>query len=90
MPGEQVVHYNGGGGLALLGAAEAELGTGQKLAAAVAAAGQQRADEQGEVDQSVEPEGSRDERGRLTSIYNRWWRQGVETGGSDRCAVGHR
>ena len=83
MPGEKVVHYNGGGGLALVGAAEAELGTGGLLAAAVQAAGHQRADEQGEVEEVNEPEGSRDERGRITSIYNAWWREGVEAGQTD-------
>ncbi|MCP3963115.1 MAG: hypothetical protein GY719_35190 [bacterium] len=83
MPGETVAFYNGGGGLALLGAAEAELGSGAKLAAAVQAAGQARAESQGEVEELVEPEGSRDERGRLTSIYNLWQREGVEPGKAD-------
>lgn len=85
VPGEEVMHYNGGGGLALLGAAEAELGTGGRLAAAVQAAGQGRADEQGVIETLFEPEpdGSRDERGRLTSVYNAWQREGVEAGNTD-------
>jgi hypothetical protein len=83
VPCEEVEHFHGGGGLALLGAAEAELGTGKKLAAAVRAAGQRRAAEHGEVEDLSEPEGSRDERGRLTSVYNEWWREGVEAEQTD-------
>jgi len=83
VPGEVVVHYHGGGGLALLGAAEAELGTGVRLATAVQTAGAARAAEQGEIKPLAEPEGSRDERGRLTQVYNEWRRQGVAPGESD-------
>ncbi len=83
MPGEEVVHYNGGGGLAVLGAAEAELSTGERLAAAVLSTGQRRADEQGEIEELSEPEGSRDELGRLTSVYNAWWREELETNQTD-------
>jgi len=83
MPGEVVVHYNGGGGLALLGAAEAELRTSKRFATAVQAAGQKRAGAQGEVEELFEPEGSRDERGRLTGVYNAWWREGVEVDQTD-------
>jgi len=83
VPGEHVDHYNGGGGLALLGAAEAELRTSEILAAAVQAAGEKLVISQGEFTQQLEPDGSRDERGRLTSIYNEWQRQGVEPGQTD-------
>jgi len=83
IPGEEVTYYNGGAGLALLGAAEAELGTGPKLAAAAIAAGKRRAEKQGSVEEAVEPEGSRDERGRLNGIYNSWWREDIEPGQSD-------
>ena len=83
MPGEQVQYFNGGGALSLLGAAEAELGSSGKLAAAAHRAGQARADGQGEVEQVVEPEGSRDARGRLTKGYNDWQRQAVLPGQTD-------
>ncbi|MBI4869932.1 MAG: hypothetical protein HY814_00005, partial [Candidatus Riflebacteria bacterium] len=83
VPGEKVMHYGGGGGLALLGAAEAELQTGPELAKAVQAAGRSRAEEPGRKEELSEPEGSRDARGRWTSVYNRWQREGLETGERD-------
>jgi hypothetical protein len=81
--GEEVTYFNGGAGLALLGAAEAELGTGAKLARAAQAAGRARAEAQVEVEDVVEPDGSRDDRGRWTSIYNAWCREGLEPGRVD-------
>ncbi len=83
VPGEEVKYFNGGCALSLLGAAETELGTSAQLAAAAQRAGKGRADEQSEIEQEVEPEGNRDERGRLTGAYNDWRRQGVEAGEVD-------
>lgn len=83
VPGEKTAYFNGGAGLALLGAAEAELQSCAKLAEAAQTAGQAHADTQGEVEKVEEPEGSRDERGRLTKSYNEWQRQRKASGESD-------
>jgi hypothetical protein len=83
VPGEQVVHYGGGGGLALVGAAELELGTSSKLAGAALESGRQRAASQAPVMVRPEPLDARDEKGRFTSQYNEYWREGVEPGQSD-------
>ena len=83
VPGEQVVHFAGGGGLALLAAAELELGTSKKLAAAALDSGRQRAASQPPVMARPEPLEARDDLGRFTSEYNAYWREGVEPGQSD-------
>jgi hypothetical protein len=83
LPGERVVHYNGGGGLALLGVAELEVGSCEKLARAVLARGQQHAEAQGPASPVPEQLGERDEWGRFTARYNEPWRAGLEPGEPD-------
>ena len=83
VPGEEVTHFSGGGGLALLAAADAELGASGKLAAAAQAAGRQHAASQGEVEVGEPWEGERDELGQFTSVYNRRWREQAEVGQAD-------
>lgn len=81
--GERVEHFHGGGGLALLAAADAETGASRALAEAVLAAGSERAEFQGEVTPREEAEGERDERGLFTAAYNTHWRAGCAPGERD-------
>jgi hypothetical protein len=80
---EEVARYNGGGGLALIGAAECELGVTRKLAVAGLESGIITAESQQTVDYLGIGEGERNERGQFTESYNRAWREGVEPGESD-------
>lgn len=81
---EDVEVYHGGGGLALVAAADAELGASRALAEAVLEDGQSTAKAQGELaEPNDEPEGVRDELGRFTADFNRWCRSGVEAGEAD-------
>ncbi len=82
--GEKVLHYNGGAGLALLAAAESELGTSLELSRAALKAAQRTADAQQEVELLGIGEEQRSDRGQLTASYNRAWREGVEPGQADR------
>jgi hypothetical protein len=80
---EEVARYNGGGGLALIGAVECELGVTRKLAVAGLESGRITAENQQTVDYQGIGEGERNERGQFTASYNRAWREGVEPGESD-------
>jgi len=72
---ETVEEYHGGGGLALLLAADIETGATGRLAAAAQAAGAETAAAQQEVVPAAAEEvaGGRDDHGRLTALYNRQW-----------------
>lgn len=74
-PGETVEEYHGGGGLALVLAADIETGATERLATAVQAAGEEVAEAQTIV---VKPaaetiDGGRDGAGRFTPLYNKTW-----------------
>ncbi len=81
--GEEVEHFHGGGGLALLAAADVETMASLRLAKAVLAAGEEKAEQQGEVTPREEAEGERDERGRFTAGYSAHWRAGHDAGEPD-------
>ena len=80
--GMEVEQFHGGAGLALLGAAEAELGTTRKLAEAMLAAGKRNAEAQGSAD-AVDDTENRDERGRFTADYNKRRRADTAPGEAD-------
>ena len=81
--GESVTHYNGGGGPALLGAADVELGASEELAKAIQQVGGEHAEQQGAVESRLSQPDERDEGGRFTARYNHQWRQGVDPGQAD-------
>lgn len=81
--GEEVVHYNGGGGLALVAAADVELGASLGLSKAALAAATVRVASQGEVEPHDEWQGERDELGRFTATYNARWRALAVPGQAD-------
>lgn len=81
--GEEVEHFHGGGGLALLAAADAETGASMALARAVLAGGKERAALQGDVTPREEAPDARDDRGRFTAAYNAHWREGHAAGERD-------
>lgn len=95
---EDVVELSGGGGLAFLAAADAELGASLALAVAVLTAGAVLADAQvlpmkAEAEEETgEPNATedeavgaseRDERGRFLAGFNERWREGVAAGEAD-------
>ena len=82
-PGEAVEHFSGGGGLALLAAAAAEVGSARRLAAAVQSSGEVRAGEQGEVEVREPEADERDDHGRFTARYNERWGELLEPGEAD-------
>jgi len=81
--GEEVEELHGGGGLALLAAADAETSSSLTLAQAVLSAGSERAAGQSVVTPRDEGEGVRDERGRFMPSYNAEWRKGHAPGERD-------
>ncbi|MCP4654602.1 MAG: hypothetical protein GY856_04180 [bacterium] len=81
--GEECEHFNGGGGLALIAAADVELGASMSLAAAALEEGGLWAELQGDVVPFEEWEGERDDHGRFTPTYNSRWRALVEPGSAD-------
>lgn len=81
--GEKVEEYHGGGGLALLAAADVELNASVGLARAVQKVGTARADEQWMVLGREEIESCRGEDGCFTSEYNTAWRASHEPGDAD-------
>ena len=81
--GEEVEELHGGGGLALLAAADAETGSSLTLAQAVLSAGSERAAGQSAVTPRDEGEGVRDDRGRFMPSYNAEWRKGHAPGERD-------
>ncbi len=81
--GEEVEEYHGGGGLALLVAADEELNASLGLARAVQKAGNAQAEEQWLVLEREEIESHRSEDGCFTSEYNKAWRAGHEPGNAD-------
>jgi len=82
---EDVEVFHGGGGLALLAAADAELGILRRLATRVLEVGRQRAEAQQEsaTVAAVEDVEGRDERGRFTAEYNARHRASVPAGEAD-------
>ena len=74
--------FHGGVGLALLGAAEAELGTTARLAGAILAAGKQHAKAQNAADVQDDAE-DRDDLGRFTAEYNERRRRDTDPGDAD-------
>ncbi len=81
--GEEVVSYTGGGGLALLAAADAELGASLGLADAVQRAGRMHASTQPAPELREELESTRDDHGRFTPAYNARWRADSRPGQAD-------
>lgn len=82
---EEVEQFHGGAGLALLAAAEAEVGAVAKLAETVQRSGERNAKLQefvGDADVQDDAEG-RDELGQFTGSYNTRRREGVESGQAD-------
>jgi hypothetical protein len=84
VPGEETVHYNGGAGLALVAAADSELGASRKLSQAALKAARRTAEAQQEVEPWGIGEDERNELGQFTASYNEAWREGVEPGHADR------
>jgi hypothetical protein len=82
-PGEEVTHFSGGAGLALLGAADTELGLSRSLGEAALAAGARAKAAQREVQPEATGVEERNERGQFTAAYNEAWRTGVEPGTAD-------
>ena len=83
-PGLHVEEFYGGAGLALLAAAEAELGTTMLLAEAALVAGNQVAEAQSlDVAELRDEVNGRDEQGQFMAEYNASWRQGVAPGVAD-------
>ncbi len=85
---EEVVAYHGGAGLALIVAADADLGASRRLAQAVQQTGEQHAQAQVLPDEDAHdprPAGveSRNDRGQFTADYNTNWRAGVAAGEMD-------
>lgn len=85
---EEVVVYHGGAGLALIAAADAELGASASLAQAVQRTGGQHAHAQVMLDEDEldpRPAGveSRNDKGQFTADYNASWRAGVGAGEMD-------
>lgn len=81
---EDVEHYHGGAGLALLAAANAETGAADALARAAQSEARHTVERVAQLGQKPvpEPEG-RDEKGRLTAAYNHAARADVEPGEPD-------
>lgn len=77
------IRYDGGAGLAFILAAEAETSAVFEMAKAALHAGRESVANQGEKVIAVEPEGGRDERGRLTADYNFGIRAAVSPGDPD-------
>jgi len=82
-PGMATELFHGGAGLALLGAAEAEVGTTLQLAHAILAAGEQRVKAQDTVE-AQEDADDRDDRGRFTADYNARRRLDTKPGDADQ------
>ena len=80
---EEVKEYFGGAGLALLSAAEAEVGGFSRMARTLLSAGYRSAVAQGEVEAREEQEDERDDHGRFTRQYNERWRATAESGKAD-------
>ena len=85
---EEVVAYHGGAGLALIAAADAQLGASGSLARAVQQTGEQHADAQvlpDEDQRDARPAGmeSRNDKGQFTKDYNADWRTDVTPGEMD-------
>lgn len=81
--GAVVEAFHGGGGLALIAAADAETGTSMLLAKAVLALRAELDAEQPDLAVRDEGEGARDEHGRFTSAYNAHWRKEIGPGERD-------
>ena len=79
---EEVEQFHGGGGLALLTAANAELQVLERLASHTRDAGLERAAAGGDTGALSDAEG-RDDQGRFTATYNERHRQGVPAGQAD-------
>ncbi len=82
-PGMATELFHGGAGLALLGAAEAEVGTTLQLARAILAAGKQRVEAQDTAEAQGDAD-DRDDRGRFTAGYNARRRLDTEPGDADQ------
>jgi len=80
---EEVEEFHGGGGLALLAAADSELGASLGLARAVQKAGELRAGVQATVEARTDIEVHRDDEGHFTPEYNGAWRAEVAPGEAD-------
>jgi hypothetical protein len=83
VPGEEVLYFSGGAGLALLSAADAALGLSQALGKAALEAGRLTAAQQVQVEAPQRGLEERNERGQFTASYNAAWREGVEAGRAD-------
>lgn len=83
VPGEEREYFSGGAGLALVAAADEELGLSRALGEAALESGLQAASQQGEVESNSLGESERDELGHFTASYNKAWREGVEPGTAD-------
>ena len=81
--GEEVEVFQGGAGLALIAAADAETGSSMRLAQAVLAAGAEAGAQSPEVAARDEGDGARDGHGRFTAAYNAQWRKGHAPGERD-------
>ena len=80
---EEVEHLAGGAGLALLAAAEAELGCFRALADSALAAGRQHSDEQAPVADVIDDRAGRDDEGKFTAAYNARRRGSTPPGEAD-------
>ena len=82
---QEVEQFHGGGGLALLAAANAELRALEGLACEVQAVGRERAEQQAASPNSAvgNDDAGRDDRGRFTPAYNERHRAGVPEGQAD-------
>lgn len=80
---EEVVQHSGGGGLALLLAADVETGSSTSLAREVLAGGRLSAQQQGAVEEYEEGPEERNANGQFMAPYNRSWREVVEPGEAD-------
>ena len=80
---EDVEEYFGGAGLALVAAAEAEVGAFSKLARALQSSGHRASLGQGEVAAREEQDDERDDHGRFTRQYNERWAETTEAGKAD-------
>ncbi len=81
--GEESVYFAGGGGLALLAAADVELGASVGLGRAVQSAGEEQAAAQQTPKLRGDLDGARDDHGRFTAEYNGQWRTGTRPGQAD-------
>lgn len=70
-----------GAGLALLAAADAELGASLQMARGIQQFGHERVGKGG--GEQRDPTAGRDDQGRFTAVYNGQWRQGIAEGDAD-------